>query len=100
MPHAIQIRQTGGPEVLNWTPIEVGEPGSGQVRLRQAAGLNYIDVYHRTGYYPQPLPFLRSRGLMVTFGQLPIQSTLLHPLTHRRCTGYQILNSHKWKTHD
>lgn len=35
MPHA--IRQTGGPEVLNWTPIEVGEPGSGQVRLRQAA---------------------------------------------------------------
>jgi NADPH:quinone reductase len=37
MPHAIQIRQTGGPEVLNWTPIEVGEPGAGQVRLRQAA---------------------------------------------------------------
>ena len=50
MPHAIQIRQTGGPEVLNWTLVEVGEPGSGQVRLRQAAaGLNYIDVYHRTG---------------------------------------------------
>ena len=43
MPHAIKIRQTGGPEVLNWTPVEVGEPGSGQVRLRQAAaGLNYI----------------------------------------------------------
>src|SRR5262252_6945270 len=39
MPHAIQIRQTGGPEVLNWTRIKVGEPGSGQVRLRQAAGL-------------------------------------------------------------
>ncbi len=59
MPHAIQIRQTGGPEVLNWTPIEVGEPGSGQVRLGQAAaGLNYIDVSHRTGYYSQPLPFI------------------------------------------
>jgi Zn-dependent alcohol dehydrogenase len=59
MPDAIQIRRTGGPEVLNWTPIEVGEPGSGQVRLRQAAaGLNYIDVYHRTGYYSQPLPFI------------------------------------------
>jgi NADPH2:quinone reductase len=58
MLHAIQIRQTGGPEVLNWTAVDVGEPGSGQVRLRQAAaGLNYIDVYHRTGYYPQPLPF-------------------------------------------
>src|SRR5260370_32776232 len=59
MPHAIQIRRTGGPAVLNWAPIEVGEPGSGQVRLRQAAaGLNYIDVYHRTGYYSQPLPFI------------------------------------------
>jgi len=59
MTHAMQIRQTGGPEVLNWTAIDVGEPGSGQVRLRQAAaGLNYIDVYHRTGYYPQPLPFI------------------------------------------
>jgi NADPH:quinone reductase-like Zn-dependent oxidoreductase len=70
VPHAIQIRQTGGPEVLNWTAVDVGEPASGQVRLRQAAaGLNYIDVYHRTGYYPQPLPFLQPRGLMVTFGQ-------------------------------
>jgi NADPH2:quinone reductase len=54
MPHAIQIRQTGGPEVLNWTTADVGEPGSGQVRLRQAAvGLNYIDVYHRTGDHSQ-----------------------------------------------
>jgi NADPH:quinone reductase len=59
MHHAIQVRQTGGPEVLNWTAVDVGEPGSGQVRLRQAAaGLNYIDVYHRTGYYPQPLPLI------------------------------------------
>jgi NADPH2:quinone reductase len=59
MSHAIQMRQTGGPEVLKWTAIDVGEPGSGQVRLSQAAaGLNYIDVYHRTGYYPQPLPFI------------------------------------------
>ena len=73
MPHAIQIRQTGGPEVLNWTPIEVGEPGSGQVRLRQAAaGLNYIDVYHRTGYYSQPLPFipgLEGAGTVEAIGQ-------------------------------
>ena len=63
MPHAIQIRQTGGPEVLNWTPIEVGEPGSGEVRQRQAAaGLNYIDVYHRAGYYWQPLLFIPGLG--------------------------------------
>ena len=73
MPHAIQIRQTGGPEVLNWTPIKVSEPGSGQVRLRQAAaGLNYIDVYHRTGYYSQPLPFipgLEGAGTVEAIGQ-------------------------------
>jgi NADPH:quinone reductase len=73
MPHAIQIRQTGGPEVLNWTPIKVDEPGSGQVRLRQvAAGLNYIDVYHRTGYYSQPLPFipgLEGAGIVEAIGQ-------------------------------
>ena len=36
MPQAIQIQQMGGPEVLSWTPIEVGDPGPGQVRLRQA----------------------------------------------------------------
>src|SRR4051794_8873497 len=58
MPHAIRIHETGGPEVLKWEEIEVGDPGPGQVRLRQeAAGLNFIDVYHRTGLYPHPLPF-------------------------------------------
>src|SRR6187399_2379004 len=58
MLHAIQVQQTGGPEVLQWAKVEVGDPGPGQVRLRQhAAGLNFIDVYHRTGLYPLPLPF-------------------------------------------
>src|SRR4051812_49828317 len=58
MPHAIQVHQTGGPEVLQWEEVEAGDPGLGQVRLRQeAAGLNFIDVYHRTGLYPQQLPF-------------------------------------------
>jgi NADPH2:quinone reductase len=58
MSHAIRIHQTGGPEVLKWEEIEVGEPGSGQVALRQeAAGLNFIDVYHRSGLYKQELPF-------------------------------------------
>ena len=58
MPHAIRVHETGGPEVLKWEEVEVGEPGPGQIRLRQeAAGLNFIDVYHRTGLYPQPMPF-------------------------------------------
>jgi NADPH:quinone reductase len=59
MAKAILVRRTGGPEVLSWEDVEVGEPGPGQVRIAQsAAGLNYIDVYHRTGLYPQPLPFV------------------------------------------
>ncbi|MFO1152552.1 MAG: quinone oxidoreductase [Rhodospirillales bacterium] len=55
MPHAIRIHQHGGPEVLVWDEISVGDPGPGEVRLRQTAvGLNFIDVYHRTGLYPLP----------------------------------------------
>lgn len=57
--HAIQINQPGGPEVMQWREVEVGDPGPGQVRVAQrAVGLNFIDVYHRTGLYPQPLPFI------------------------------------------
>ena len=53
MAKAIRIHQTGGPEVLTWEDIEVGDPGVGQVRLQQrACGLNYIDVYGRSGLYP------------------------------------------------
>jgi len=52
MTHAIRIHGTGGPEVLTWDAIEVGEPGAGEVRIRQTAiGLNYIDTYHRSGLY-------------------------------------------------
>jgi NADPH2:quinone reductase len=58
MPHAIRIHQAGGPEVLQWDELEVGDPGPDEVRLRQeAAGLNFIDVYHRTGLYKQDMPF-------------------------------------------
>ena len=57
MTHAIRIHQTGGPEVLQWEAVQVGKPGPGEIRLRQAAaGLNYIDVYHRTGAYPVQTP--------------------------------------------
>ena len=59
MAYAIRVHETGGPEVLSWEEVEVSDPGPGQVRIAQrAAGLNYIDVYHRTGLYPQPLPFI------------------------------------------
>ena len=59
MTNAIRVHQVGGPDVMRWEPVELGDPGPGQVRLRhQAVGLDYIDVYHRTGLYPQPLPFV------------------------------------------
>lgn len=59
MSNAIRIHRPGGPEVLQWETVDVGDPGPGQVRLAQrAAGLNFIDVYHRTGLYPQSLPFI------------------------------------------
>lgn len=55
MPHAIVLSETGGPENLRWQEVTVGQPGPGQVRLRHTAiGLNFIDVYHRTGLYPLP----------------------------------------------
>jgi len=58
MTHAIRIHQNGGPEVLKWEEVEVGEPGPGQIKIRQeAAGLNFIDVYHRSGLYKQEMPF-------------------------------------------
>ena len=58
MTKAIRVHESGGPEEMRWEDVAVGEPGRGEVRLRQTAvGLNFIDVYHRTGLYPQPLPF-------------------------------------------
>ena len=57
MAKAIRMFKTGGPEVMEYVDVEVGEPGPGEVRIRHAAcGLNFIDVYFRTGLYPQPLP--------------------------------------------
>lgn len=53
MPRAIRIHETGGPEVLRWEEVSIGSPGPGEAHLRQTAvGLNFIDVYHRTGLYP------------------------------------------------
>ena len=59
MAHAVRVHQYGGPEVLKFEPVEVAAPGQGEVQIRQhAVGLNYIDVYLRTGLYPQPsFPF-------------------------------------------
>ena len=57
MIYAIRIHKTGGPEVLSWEAVTVGKPRRGEVRLRHTAvGLNFIDIYHRSGLYPVQLP--------------------------------------------
>jgi NADPH2:quinone reductase len=57
MSHAIRIRANGGPEVLTWEEVSVGDPGPGEARVRHTAiGVNYIDTYHRSGLYKLALP--------------------------------------------
>ncbi|MEU4837526.1 quinone oxidoreductase family protein [Nocardia testacea] len=57
MAHAVRFYETGGPEVLRWEEVEVGEPGPGEVRVRhEAVGLNFADTYFRSGLYPAALP--------------------------------------------
>ena len=57
MARAIRMHQTGGPDVLRWEEVPVGEPGPGQARVRHVAvGLNFADTYFRSGLYPVPLP--------------------------------------------
>ena len=64
MPYAIRIHENGGPDKLRWEEVQAGEPGPGEVRVRNTAvGLNYIDTYQRSGLYPMQLPFtLGSEG--------------------------------------
>src|SRR4051812_41064820 len=57
MAKAIRFHQPGGPEVLRLEDVAVGDPGPGEARVRQTAvGVNYVDVYHRSGVYPLPMP--------------------------------------------
>lgn len=70
--HAIRVHHSGGPEVLTWEEISVPAPAASEVVIRHTAiGLNFIDVYHRTGLYPAPLPFtpgLEGAGIVEAVG--------------------------------
>jgi NADPH2:quinone reductase len=72
MPHAIRIHAHGGPDVLQWEAVAASVPGRGEVLIRQTAiGLNFIDVYERTGLYPATLPIVPGRegaGLVEAVG--------------------------------
>ena len=73
MSKAIQIQQYGGPEVMRVVDVEVGAPGPGEIRIRHhACGLNFIDVYQRTGLYQNPLPLnlgMEAAGLVEAVGE-------------------------------
>ena len=74
MPNAIKMHTTGGPEVLSWESYDPGMPGPGEVRLiHEAIGLNFIDVYQRTGLYPLPsmpaIPGLEGAGRVEMVGE-------------------------------
>ncbi len=73
MPYAIRVHAFGGPEVMKWEEIQLGEPGPGEAKIKQhAAGVNYIDVYQRTGLYPASLPFTpgsEGAGQVVAVGE-------------------------------
>ncbi|MEO1916126.1 MAG: quinone oxidoreductase, partial [Myxococcales bacterium] len=70
--NAIYVREIGGPECLSWEPQELRQPGDGQVRIAvTAAGVNFIDVYFRSGQYPRPVPFtlgLEGAGVIEAVG--------------------------------
>lgn len=74
MSMAIRVHQVGGPEQLKWEQVEVARPGEGQILVRHTAvGLNFIDVYHRTGLYPLPdgpfCPGLEAAGSVAAVGE-------------------------------
>lgn len=73
MSKAIRIHQNGGPEVMQWEEVEVGEPDPGMVTVaNRAVGLNYIDTYHRSGLYPLPLPIgigMEAAGVVEAVGE-------------------------------
>lgn len=73
MPLAVQIRRTGGPEVIELAEVPVGDPGPGEIRIRHhACGLNFIDVYHRNGLYALPLPLtlgMEAAGVVEAVGE-------------------------------
>ena len=73
MVHAIRFHEAGGPDVMKWEEVQVGDPGPGEIRVKQtAAGLNFIDIYLRSGARPVPMPNglgLEGAGEIVAVGE-------------------------------
>jgi NADPH:quinone reductase len=74
MAHAIRVHEYGGPDVLKWEKVRVRDPGPGEIKIKQTAiGVNFIDVYSRTGLYPQPsfpfIPGMEGAGVVTAVGE-------------------------------
>lgn len=73
MAKAIRMFKTSGPEVIEYVEVDVDTPGPGEALVRHAAcGLNYVDIYFRTGEYPLPLPAglgMEGAGIVEVVGQ-------------------------------
>lgn len=93
MTNAIVLHSTGGSDVLSWEPFDPGSPQGGEVRIKhEAIGLNYIDVYHRTGLYPLPelpaIPGMEGAGVVVEVGD---GARAHNDLESRKTSGSSIL---------
>lgn len=104
MTQAIRIHEYGGPEVLRWETVAVEKPGPGQVLLRQTAcGLNYIDVYTRSGLYPVPaLPAvigMEAAGVVTAVGagvkDLQPGDRVAYPMTLGACAEQRLIAADK-----
>jgi len=98
--HAVRIHQHGGPQVLRYEEVEVGEPGPGEVLLAQTAiGLNFIDTYHRAGLYPLPsLPAVigsEAAGRVEAVGEgvsgVAVGDRVAYALSRGACAGHRLI---------
>lgn len=73
MVKAVRIHETGGPEVMRYEDVDIGDPATGEIKIKNSfIGLNYIDTYHRSGLYPVPLPAtlgLEGAGIVIAVGE-------------------------------
>src|SRR5258706_7366311 len=100
---AIRVRQTGGAEALEYIDVERPAPGAGQALVRiEAIGVNFIDVYHRTGLYKMPLPFTpgsEGAGVVEAIGDgvdlVKVGDRVAYAMVRGSCATYAIAPADK-----
>ena len=88
MAHGILIRSNGGPDVLEWAEIDLPDPGPGEVRVRHTAiGVNFIDIYFRTGLYKVPPPVALGSEAALELSSMPLDIANGRALFERHCAS-------------